>query len=577
MCDSHPVGNYTLSPTQPAEPYQDVAKRYALSLCARVESFDSNPLHSAAYLTYLAKYLKTPFQKPRRRPHVSSSPDPPSSRSFLIHYLIQEDNPPKIQPYDDPRQWAGLPVSPNCNELLFLTGRPSADWLNCIGSKYSIDHRFFHQHLGPIISGYGHSNTGGTYPDLPSRSLQVISLRIPTILIIGSQGRNLHIKDLEVARDTCNSQLRRACQAVQDSAATEAGRSMIRSVEIFDGSTIVVNQQLTGTIVHRDNKLWTIILWSDAGHETDHTYIPIPSTKDFAPVASDLKFCPIFFENEFVTTGRSSIPRQDEGFHAKQPLSLLSHHYGLTLDWSTPATTSSPLIVLTELFSFQAASILQLLNALERVLSEMTERCDFPSYEHTKLEMTVQYDYIRSSLSRLEQHCSDIITFLKSPPAKWNGPNPAGQSGTTLITTDFEYLLSRTRNLLKTCESGRSTLVTNDAIQKAKRSAVEARLVTQLTKTTTRLGYIFVPISFVTSAFGMNFAELGQGNMSIWIWAVTVVPMLIVCVVIVEFGGWIARWWRGLGKKENKVNAWERDRYQDKGLGPPLSSENTDG
>ncbi|KAM7194480.1 hypothetical protein V8F33_007190 [Rhypophila sp. PSN 637] len=548
---------------QSADSCKDAAKRYALSLVDRVESFDSNPLHSAAYLTYLAKYLKAPFQRPRRRHHAIENPNPASSRPFLVRYSIQEDISPEIQPYDDPHQWVNLPSSSDQNELLFLTGRPSADWLNCIGSKYTLDHRFFHQHLGPIISGYGHWITGCINPDLPSRSLQVISLRIPTVVTVGSQGRNLHIKDLEVAREKCNAQLRRACQAVQDSTAAEAGRSMIRRLEIFDGSTIVVEQQLTGTIVHRPNNLWTIILWSDAGHETDHTYIPIPSTKDFAPVASDLKFCPVFFENEFVTTSKPLIPRQDEVLHKKQPLSLLSCHYGVTLDWSTPLTAQSPLFVLTELFFFQAASILQLLNTLERVLSEMTERCDFPSYEHTKLEMTVQYDYIRSSLSRLEQHCSDIIIFLRNPPAKWNGPDPAGQPSTTLITTDFEYLLSRTRNLFKTCESGKSTLVTNDAIQKAKRSALEAGLVTQLTKTTARLGYIFVPISF--------------GDMSIWIWAVTVVPMLIVCLVIVEFGGWIARWWRGLGKKENKVNAWERDRYKDKGLGPALSSENTGG
>lgn len=545
---------------QSSDSYTDAAKRYALSLCDRAESFDASPLHSASYLTYLAKYLKTPFQKPRRRPHNFENPRPGSPRPFLTQYLLQKDESPKIQPFHEPHEWAGLPLSSHQNELLFFTGRPSADWLNCVGSRYSLDHRFFHQHLGPIISGSGQWASGDLILDLPSRSLQVLSLRIPTVITVGSQGRNLEIRDLEIAREKCNAQLRRACQAVQDGAATEVGRSIIRRLEVFDGSTMVMEQQLTGTIVHRANNLWTIIVWSDAGYEPDHAYIPIPSTKDFALVASELKFCPVFFENEFVPTKKSSAtesePPESTPPCSKQPFCLLSRHYGVTLDWSSSSITSSPLSVLSELFSFQAASILQFLKALERVLAEMTERYDFPSYEHTKLEMTVQYDYIRASLSRLEQHCSDIIAFLQNPPTKWNSStqrNSTQSENNTLLTTDFNYLLQRTRNLLTTCESGKSTLITNDAIQKAKRSAKEAELVTQLTKITTRLGYIFLPISFVTSAFGMNFAELGQGPLHIWIWAVIVVPMLILCVVFVEWGDWVWDRWKGLWKKDKQT------------------------
>lgn len=235
--------------------HKEAGRRYALALCDRVESFDCNPLHSAAYLTYLAKYLKSPFQKPRRRQHVIERPTAPPPRPFIIQYLLGQNTAPIIQPFHDAHIFADLPIPLTQNELLFLTGRPSADWLNCIGSKYSLDHRFFHQHLGPVISGQGQWNTGST-PDLPSRSLQVISLRIPTVVIVGSQGRNLDIRDLEIAREKCNTQLRRAWQSVQDSATSEAGRSIVRRLEIFDGCTVVVEQQLTGTIVHRDD-FWT--------------------------------------------------------------------------------------------------------------------------------------------------------------------------------------------------------------------------------------------------------------------------------------------------------------------------------
>lgn len=246
------TGNYHVN--QPVEGPNESGRRYALALCDRVESFDRNPLHSAAYLAYLAKYLKAPFQ-PRRRQHAIVRPVVPPPRPFVIQYLLQQGTTPKIQPFNDAHKFADLPTLPSQNELLFLTGRPSAAWLNCIGSRYFLDHRFFHQHLGPIISGQGQWNSGTT-PDLPSRSLQVISLRIPTVIIVGSQGRNLDIRDLEIAREKCNAQLRRAWQSVQDSAASEAGRSIIRKLDIYDGCTVVAEQQLTGTIVHRGDS-WT--------------------------------------------------------------------------------------------------------------------------------------------------------------------------------------------------------------------------------------------------------------------------------------------------------------------------------
>ncbi|RYP43987.1 hypothetical protein DL768_009499 [Monosporascus sp. mg162] len=436
--------NTTQDADHPPTNCTEAARRYALALSDRVKSFDVDPLHSAAYLTYLARYLKTPFQKPPKRQHLFENPSP-ARRPFVIQYLLRPGKPPATSSFNDPHAFTGLAASPPQNEILFLTGRPSADWLNCLGSKYSLDHRFFHQHLGPIISGQRqHWNAG---PDLPSRSLQVLTLPIPTIVFVGSRGRNLDIRDLEIAREKCNAQLRRAFLSIQDSAASEAGRSIIRRLEVHDGNTMVMEQQMTATIVHRGN-FWTIFLWSDAGNEVDHAHIPVPPTKDFAPVASDLVFCPVFFDNEFTQTSRPSIvPDQNRRPLSRQPLALLSTRYGVTIDWST-SSTDSPLAVLQELFAFKAAAAVQYVNMLDHVLLEVGGRSDFPSYEHTKLETTVQYDYIKASLSRFEQHCCEILTFLTDPPAKWDVGDSKSRVNSATIS-DFNYLISRARSLLK--------------------------------------------------------------------------------------------------------------------------------
>ena len=252
----------------------------------------------------------------------------------------------------------------------------------------------------------------------------------------------------------------------------------------------------------------------------------------------------MFFDNEL--TQKAPPPNTESSESelplSKQPLALLSTRYGSTIDWST-CSAGSPFAVLEELFVFKAAAALQYLNMLDRILLEVGGQSDFPSYEHTKLETTVQYDYIKASLSRFGQQCSETLAFLTHPPAGWNvGSSQSCVHSATI--DDFSYLTSRAKSLLKVCEDGKATLMSNDSVQAAKRSAREAKLVTQLTKTTNRLTFIFLPISFVTSVFGMNFSQFGQGPLSIWIWAVVTIPLLLACVLIVECGDWMKSKWR---------------------------------
>jgi hypothetical protein len=257
-------------------------------------------------------------------------------------------------------------------------------------------------------------------------------------------------------------------------------------------------------------------------------------------VASELTFCPVFFENDLCRT--SEVHERLQQPLSKQPLALLGARYGSTIDWGM-CHTDSPIAVLQELFVFKAASALQYVNMIDHILFEVGSRCDYPSYEHTKLETTVQYDYIKASLTRFKGHYCDIIELLENPPAKWKTSADQHQASCDIIH-DFRYLVSRAETLLKTCEDGKATLVSNDSVQEAKRSARESELVTQLTKATNRLTFIFLPISFVTSLFGMNFNEFGQGPLSIWIWGVITFPLLILCVLIVERGQWFKAKWR---------------------------------
>lgn len=229
----------------------EATKHYAFELGNRVKSFGNDALHSRAYLAYLARYLKAPFQRPHRWQPGYEKPTP-TQRTFIQQYLLLQGKAPQVKPFQDPSSFE-ISETPAGNEILFLTGRASAEWLNCIGSKYSVDYRFFHQHLGTVLSGSQHSYA---VPDLPSRSLQVLCLQIPTIAFVGSRGRNLDINGLEFAREDSNAQLQKSFLSLQNSAQSEAGRSIVRKVQIFDGSTLVIEQQMTATIIERGQH-WT--------------------------------------------------------------------------------------------------------------------------------------------------------------------------------------------------------------------------------------------------------------------------------------------------------------------------------
>ncbi|ETS83462.1 hypothetical protein PFICI_05338 [Pestalotiopsis fici W106-1] len=537
--------------TTPSAAITADAKSYAFSLGDRVKSFGSEPLHSIAYLKYLARYLTSPFSKQQHhhRQHVLQKQNIPHN-PFVIVYELKPGERPVARPYSDPESFADF--SQSGNNIIFLTGRPSAEWLNIIGSKYQLDPRIFHQHLGALFPGQKHCYA---VPSLPSRSLQSLRLRIPTILFIGSQGRNLGIKGLELARDKCNGELRRAFRSFQDSAISEAGTSIIRNIDIYDGSNLVIEQEITAYVIRRGND-WSVLIWNDAGHEKGFGHIPVPPTEHFTPVATDLQFCPVFFENNLTETRSSDESQLKASSHTQQSSILLNRHYGATIDW-TQSASISPLYILQELLDFNAAAISQYINMVEEVLTDIGSPFEFPSYEHTKLEAILHYDYIKARLTRLIRSLAEVRAFLLQPPGNWSQPSTVSpkkpdEHAPRLLTKseeDFQYLFERAQSLIAICEDGKSTLISNASVQDALRSAAETKLVTRLTKATNRVTFIFLPISFITAVFGMNFQEFGQGDLPLWIWAAVTVPLLLISVLFVEKGDDIRSWSRSLSRK----------------------------
>ena len=199
-----------------------------------------------------ARYARRPNPQ-RLKP---GSLDGDESRIFVYEYALLPNAHAKLTTFDDVDKYK-LAISienynADCNELVFLTGRPSAEWLSAVGARYELDHRFFHQHLNFLPTG---QRDWFTAPTLPSRSHYVLRFCIPSILFIGEH-RFVNIDDLQKAREDCERRLLSRFRSFQEGTAAEAGKSIVRRMNIHSGDHLVIEQELSSCLLKRGD-LWT--------------------------------------------------------------------------------------------------------------------------------------------------------------------------------------------------------------------------------------------------------------------------------------------------------------------------------
>lgn len=200
------------------------------------------------------------------------------------------------------------------------------------------------------------------------------------------------------------------------------------------------------------------------------------------------------------------------------------------------------MFAIQEIFTFHAASELQYVNMLEDFVTDQISRAESKQAE-TDMSSILHFDYARSILVRHDAYIQNLLgsidTCLKSWKQRAAQSQCCDEELRSTLRIDLDYLSTRTQNIIKLCEAGRSTIMSNASIEEAKRSNEQAVLVTGLTKATNRLTFVFLPISFLTSVFGMNFRQLGQGTLSIWLWVAIALPLLAICVILVESGSYV--------------------------------------
>lgn len=261
----------------------------------------------------------------------------------------------------------------------------------------------------------------------------------------------------------------------------------------------------------------------------------------------------------------------------------------LSLQNLTKQAAHDPLLALIPIFKHSACSEVQFLNLLESCIDAEVPHLEPERIHHASLENMQYFAHLlrghatqirqcvrsvqilspghwggfQSSSSRYSQRGS-VDKDDRHSEGTWDSSRGAGsderhevaaweialnrhaESPAVSLLEDYEDLLARCSDLSARCTSAMEVTM-NKALVLESQKAIEQ---SERLKKLSLLATFFIPLSFTSSLFGMNFQVFGQGELSVWLYAavalpVTVVPFLFYVCDITQMGQSTWRWAMG--------------------------------
>lgn len=273
-------------------------------------------------------------------------------------------------------------------------------------------------------------------------------------------------------------------------------------------------------------------IWLDVGRDLQEGWAGPWQRPDGARgVAFDIEYIPTVMHTPNIAL-ESRYPRSGSKAQRTcvQSAQILHEDYGQQLD-ATRASYDllyaiSPLL---KFVLFSEMAFLELVSS--KIRREINHTSLILQGNHTLSNLLFHQQIIKRHM----EYMQDPITFLEGLcDQSWFFHLTSAQRETCdrsakIMTKDFKAALQHAESLHKECVRGMSIVAHNAATLEAQKAFEEARSVGKLT----RLAMVFVPLSFATSAFGMNISELGADDApSIWVWVVLSAGISILTYVL---------------------------------------------
>lgn len=231
-----------------------------------------------------------------------------------------------------------------------------------------------------------------------------------------------------------------------------------------------------------------------------------------------------------------------------QSAALLHLDYGRSLDRQVMPHDS--FYAMHELFMFAAFSEAQFLNMLASKLDQELEHSALVWHKSAALSNLVYHQQILDRhIYQLRENKASILEALEAYTERLKQGDDKlreAMAAAKRLHSDYKHLEDRALKLLGHCDRGVQVVMNNAVIKESREAMLQAEGVVKLT----RLAFVFIPLSFTTSFFGMNFKEFGTGSQSIWEWFVASFPILTVVILLMRYDASVL--WRRQGGSKGK-------------------------
>ena len=283
------------------------------------------------------------------------------------------------------------------------------------------------------------------------------------------------------------------------------------------------------------------IVWSDVGHDLDSSTQGPWSTEPFRTKSWQTDTFPTIQHRPGIalrryrvhrprapTTG-SPIPRSNN--NTQQSASLLHLDFGRKLKPDIMA--QDPFYALHDIFRFSAFTTAQLLNLIQSKIQLELDHSALIDLERQTVSNVV---YNRRILERHVSYLKEVLMFVETRvDGYWPihpDPDKLALVAINRLIIDFKYLLAKAEDLIKECDTGVDIIAHNAMTQEAQSALKQTQGVVKLTK----LAFVFVPLSFTSSFFGMNMREFGTStSIELTTWLATSVPIVLISVLFMMF------------------------------------------
>ncbi|KAF5575008.1 uncharacterized protein FSUBG_13973 [Fusarium subglutinans] len=443
--------------------------------------------------------------------------------------------------------------------LLFMSGYPSPQWICALGAEFRVDPEFFRRHMSFCqVTDYNDQ------PCLPSGFLNILTLREVKLF----HRENVISQDkVQQARAQSSDDVRSSHNNLQN-----LGDSIVRRFSPHNERTFSTEHNISCYIAKKPQGSWfnrhvcfqldantfkvtkltpmaLALVWMDSGREPvdnetkgtagppwvdSHTRLPIiqhfyksalkytasvPPPATTTPTASAAhgqhRPGPHPSQDRYIPanqqgTGQTNIQSNPRSAH-------LPNVYGLPSTTETPKT--DPLGLLHDLYKYCLSGESQFINFLGQQVDESLRRASQdPEFalENLRYNKALLDDHI-AYLSELECFTKAYHELSKDEIGTELHQTPATGARLTArysILQDIASLTGRANRFSQRCLEGTAAIMNAAALLESRQAINQSEQV----KLLTLLATVFIPASFVSSVFGMNFVEMDSGKS--WSWAV---------------------------------------------------------